>query len=392
MPPWFSAFENDAPSTIKKDDTEGLLDAIKKYAPIVYLDKDEIFGPIWVDEYFTAPTTSLKSHLDSNAGPYLKGKITFERMYDIYTCNAKNKSGFLLYADIAHCTRYGSDPKRKAEPTNHNVHGLSVPIYVITSQQRGNYYIQYITWYGYNGPYNIGLFTGSQTFGGKEGSTGFKVDDIREAHEADIEHFTVELDKNKNLKRVYFGSHGNTEGFWLDGNDARIQWENNTHNRSKKRDDTHTHPVVYSAHYGHGTYPAQGTWVRIFGMANDVTTEGDRWSPTRLIRVYKDTDQRFDKKTMGWLYGSGSNGEHGIQYTGLQGWFGNSQGDPNAVDENGKPVKDDSEKKTGGDVGREHGKTGPDLHYCPPQSDDPIGNQKLLDCIADMIPKAGMPD
>jgi hypothetical protein len=91
---------------------------------------------------------------------------------------------------IADCTTWGSNPKKHKDQNGN----LTTPIYVVTWEQNGKLYIQYLFFYGFNGPYDLlgGLIQGDVT-------------DVQDAHEGDLEHVTMELDKNsKQLLRIYY--------------------------------------------------------------------------------------------------------------------------------------------------------------------------------------------
>lgn len=347
----------DDPS-VQAQDTEGLLPYIKKYSPISYLDKNELHHPIWADEYFTSPTTRLKLH--SGDQTYYKGKLTFEKIYEAYTKCSDSE----LYFENEKCTVYGSNPAKNTDAQGN----LTMPLYVVTNETDDKIYIMYLYFYGLNGPYDIGPF---------QGAVNDKVlQDVRNYHESDLEHISVELDKKtKNITRIYYGSHGKTEGFWIDAKSPDISWEG-------------THPVVYVAHYGHGLYPKAGTYVRIFGMANDVTTKGQRWEP-KLMRVYRDSDKRFDPKTMGWLYWPGKWGAHGIGAANDKSWFvkGPQEGDLGR-DPNADPryCPNPNLSNTGGDSVKDF------FNEIKNTPGDLVELTKYDDCLQKYVPLATIPD
>jgi len=318
LPATFDAYSSAVPDQIKTEDKEGYLDLIKKNAPIIYLHSDEIYLPVWANEYFTSASTSIGKkiviptgsatvrNLDEVASLFApngaRGTITFEKIYYDFYKKKDVPDGLCIRNNT--CMKFGSNPNGKGwngsvEIPNKDAQGnLTTPMYVVTSEKNDLLYIQYVYFYGYNGPYPIagGIIQGS-------------VFDFQNAHEGDIEHTTLEFDKNtKTLKRIYYGSHGKYEGFWLPVTDPLVEREDNR-------------IVVYSAKAGHGCYPTRGTYVRIFGQANDHTNKGHKWVPKNLIRVYPDGDSRFDPKTMGWLYFKGDLGNNGVEVLGRQGWF-----------------------------------------------------------------------
>lgn len=335
-------------------DTEGLIPYIKKYSPVAWLQEAEDYYPMRFSEYLTAPGTSIISRKNEEV-IVPKGQVTLQKMYEMHKDSAKYKDKELAF-DVADCTWFGSNPA----PFTDKAGNLTVPAYVVTFEQEGKIYIQYIYFYGLNGPYDIGPFKGN-------------VIEIQNFHRSDAEHLTLELDKTtKELKRIYYSSHGPTEGFWLDAKHPDVEFEG-------------THPVIYVAHYGHGNYPKEGTYVRIFGMANDVTGQGQKWTP-QLIRIYPETDKRFDPKTMGFMYFPGTYGREGVGPIGQQSWFANSVNTQ-------KPA-------SAGDRGRSYS---PNKWFCknPPHRDtkNPIEALKVVGdeaeyaaCITTSIPYATIPD
>jgi hypothetical protein len=281
----------------QKEDTEGLIPYIKKYAPVVWLQSGEDYYPTRFSEYMTGPGTSIISR-KTGATIVPKGQVTMEKIYEMYQNKDKEKYEDMDLAFATDdCIFFGSNPANFTDKNGN----LNTPMYVITFEQNNKIYIQYLFFYGLNGPYDIGPFKGN-------------VMEIQNFHEADLEHMTMELNKEtKALERIYYASHGRAEGFWLDAKNPDIQYEG-------------THPVVFVAHYGHGNYPKAGTYVRIFGLANDVTSQGQKWVPT-LMRIYKDSDERFDPKTMGLMYFPGVYGKHGVGSMHGQSWFTNVNGD-----------------------------------------------------------------
>jgi hypothetical protein len=269
----------DDPNVIAQD-TEELIPTIKKYAPVLYLC-NELFYPAAVEDLFTAPGTELvyqKDHRSAKPGAMTivipKGQVTMEK---IYANKAKYKDKDPdLYFNIDQCTKFGSDPKRFSD-SNGNV---TTPVYVTWQKFNNKYYIVYGFMYGFNGAYPISA-------------------PIQGDHDFDLEHITLELNEKKELERIFYATHTSREGVWLPAKHRDINYEG-------------THPVVYVATTGHGSYPRNGTHVRIFGFGNDVTCKTKKWTP-QLVLLYPDTDPRFDVKTMGWVYHPGNYGVYGVE-------------------------------------------------------------------------------
>ena len=141
----------------------------------------------------------------------------------------------------------------------------NVPTYVYLSYRPNKIYIRYIFIHAYNGHYNIlNLF-----------NTG--------AHEGDLEHIVVELNKDKKLNRVFLSAHTRMEGKWV--SKENLSFENGR-------------IVVFSALNGHGLYEKEGVALRYFGIANDYLSKGRRWEPY-TERIYAIYDENFNPKTMG---------------------------------------------------------------------------------------------
>ncbi|MCX5922473.1 MAG: Vps62-related protein [Candidatus Dependentiae bacterium] len=374
LPPLMSAYDNEVDLQIKKEDTEGYLELIKAHAPVVHLEDSELYLPIWPNEYFTSQGTSIKlrnpqaNTIMTIAGGEV-GTITFEKMYENFYKNLPiiQRNNPDMYIDNPHCTIFGSNPNgvgytSKGPVANKDANGnLITPMWVVTSEQDNNIYIQYLYFYGLNGPYDIGPLQGN-------------VAEFQNYHESDLEHVTLEFDKSsRKLKRIYYGSHGKREGFWLDANHPDIKRINGR-------------ILVYSAHYGHGCYPQDGTYVRIFGVANDVTGNGIQWIPQNLVRLYPEGDPRFNPKTMGFLYFAGRYGAHGIDSAAAGGWFPEMDTEQTAR-ENRLVYK----KKIGvkGDIGRAYT---PSKWFCENPSSNFFQNAKYIGCIVKSIPEAGIPD
>lgn len=309
------------PATKKKDD-EGMIPWIEKYSPVFYLHREEARFPIWASEYFNAPTTGLYCGAPGAAPCRAQesvvvpsGTVNFKKQYELYQSFRVGKREANLMPLIADCTRYGSNPALNTASNG----DLNTPVYVVwyRSKDEKYIYIQYITFYGYNEPYDIGPITG-ESF------------ELMDYHDSDIEHVTLKLDAaSKKLLRIYYGAHGLKEGCWVDAQSNLIQYEG-------------THPVFLVARGGHGLYTREGVFVRIHGVANDYTSKDIRWVP-QMILLYPEydpqdphnksenpryPDERFDPVSMGWIYHPGTMGKDGVGTLAStpQGWFMNSEG------------------------------------------------------------------
>lgn len=246
-------------------DTEDMIPIIKKYAPILYLC-NELYFPIAVEDLFTSPGTQLV-HVEPNGNKTIvlaKGQVTMEAIHQ----NSARYRGSNYFFEIDRCTRYGSDPKKFTNAQGN----LTTPVYVTWSKSNNKIYIVYVFIYGFNGAYPVSM-------------------PVKGDHDFDLEHITLELNENKQLERIFFAAHTSQEGSWLPADHESITYEG-------------THPVVYVARTGHGSYPESGTYVRIYGFGNDITCTTKKWTP-QLVLVYPPDDPRFDPSAMGWAAHSG---------------------------------------------------------------------------------------
>jgi len=241
----------------------------------------------------------------------------------------KNGKGKDYYFGIDECVKYGSDPK-KNRGKNGN---LNVPIYAITyASKDGKFvYIQYLFFYGFNMPFDLAY----------RGTTLYKGDkiELQDAHEGDLEHITVQLDNKKPDKpiiSIFYGAHGGDEGTYVYSASTGARYGHKEHfgtvrerERNGKLRPT-ARPIVFSARGSHATYYKQGTWLRMYGVANDHTEKARgangkdipmyRWDP-KVVRIYANDDARYDANTMAWLYWSGFTGKHGVSSASKKAWW-----------------------------------------------------------------------
>lgn len=272
------------------EDHEGWNRYIEGYKPVIYLHSDENYYPILAEEFFLHPETTL---LDQNGATLIPpGEMTMEEIYDENN-TGNRKTGY--YFEVPHCVRWGSNPE-----LNTNEDGdLTSPIYAMAYEGKRDgvpkIYVHYVFFYGHNGAYKIAPL-------------GIDLADAGE-HKTDVEHMTIEIDKEtKKLERLFLAAHGE-EGVWMDANHKHLKYEDGTH------------PVVYSAKGSHATYPREGVYVRIFGYVNDNTEKSVRWDP-HVTRFYLESDERFDPSTMGWIYHRGDYTYDHVASVALKDWLG----------------------------------------------------------------------
>lgn len=318
-------------ATINPDSTDYIDQLIINYAPDVYLTKDEKYFPLTIENYLKNPKTVLfflPGHKDSGSttdkikGFFGKGKqkddpkvilepgtITQEKLADrnLY----KDLPGYLpegLYFDNNGVLEKGDSPlsvyKTPEGTTFKNKKNgiIQAPYYAIYVEQGKHAYIQYYFLYGYNGTYKI-AGVGPVSY-----STG--------EHAMDLEHLTLQFDKETvhakkpHLTRIGFLAHGSGEGKWIKAHDPKLEYNGN-------------HIVAYAAENGHGLYPEEGIYARIFGRANDKTSKDILWKPAGIIRLRGTNDPLFNPKTMGWVAYPGDLGNEGVSSIGDKAYFNN---------------------------------------------------------------------
>lgn len=135
-----------------------------------------------------------------------------------------------------------------------------VPLYVNTKEVLNSsgdveaLELNYMTFYAYNGHYNV--------FGMAVG-----------AHTGDWEHVTVRLDANTGRTLgMYYHAHRNHDGVWLPV-------------EAMPRDTKGSgRPAAFVAFHGHGCYPSPGRHLRALLVANDLCSAyGPVWRPRRCV-------------------------------------------------------------------------------------------------------------
>lgn len=295
--------------SIHDNQTDWINRVIAKYSPIGYLHENERAYPMSAQNYFSHPETQVvyqKDHTSRKPGPKKvlieKGKTNPASIYELSLTTPKDKD---IYVDIADCVKSGDNPEH-----NKDVDGnLITPAYVKAKQIGDKLYLTYVFFYGYNYPYQLKLPI-------------FRIPlppgQILNAHECDVEHvvqeFTIDENNSVTLNRMFFSTHGSAEGIWLDAQDATKNYNN------IRISFEGTHPVVFIAKGGHGSYPREGTYVRIFGFANDRTQKDIRWTP-KWVRLYEPEEPEFDPDIHGWVTLPGEYGKRGVSSLALKKWF-----------------------------------------------------------------------
>lgn len=230
------------------------MDLLNKYAPIIYFHPQEKYFPVSAD--FMLKNSTVKDFTDNQ-------EIIHPTNRDLY--NLSQKHNFTPLGDGQIVMSIDKLIYKGEIPIS------NVPIYAIRRTVNNMIYLTYIILFAYNGAYDI--------LGVKEAGQ----------HPGDLEHYTVELDMNENLQRVFFAAHGNLDGKTVNASDVRFE---------------NGRIVVYSALNGHGLYPQKGYAFRIAGLANDYLDSGVRWEP-HVMQIFGRLNPGFDINTMGWTVYNG---------------------------------------------------------------------------------------
>jgi hypothetical protein len=123
------------------------------------------------------------------------------------------------------------------------------------------------------------------------------------AHEGDWEHITVRLDPTwQRVEKVFYAAH-NSEGGWVSAENVRFRDE--------------THPVVYTARYGHASYPTSGLQSRGMLPADRTADGGATWRTWENLRII--ADKSGPRDGVDWLAYAGRWGEPGVIFSGPHG-------------------------------------------------------------------------
>ena len=153
-------------------------------------------------------------------------------------------------------------------------------VYVQVRAYAGFVSMLYATFYPYNGAYSVM----GRLMGG---------------HEGDWEHVTVRIVKcaaqtsGWRVHSVWYHTHRERDGQLVDAKNMEFS--------------DGTHPVAYVAVNGHGHYPSQGTWKRIWCFANDSCSRGTLWKPpVVLLRDTETVKAEGAASPLAWLLFSGT--------------------------------------------------------------------------------------
>lgn len=196
------------------------MEIIEKYKPIIYFHSDEEYFPDSFEAYLENATLWNK---DVKLLDKVTPEIISKYRDDQYTLKSENKNGNIERG----------------------------PIYVRIEDQITYYRLVYFVFFPFNGPLKV-----FNTFESGE-------------HRADVEKFTIFVNKSDGkIIKIYLGAHGSKDGLWLHEEDF-----------TKEGDKL----VIYSALNSHAFYNSEKTYYRYFGVVNDHTNKGFKWSPQVVL-------------------------------------------------------------------------------------------------------------
>jgi hypothetical protein len=274
----------------------------ERVSPVVYLHPDEKYYPVSMKWLMENSSLVLFGNPDRVVRP-----ITNSAIYDL-----AQAFDFVPKTDGSIIFSFGPELHRGEQPTR------NVPCYVLYKDLGDRLHLSYIYVFAYNGEYPIlGLLTAG-------------------SHPGDIEHMTLEFDKqSRSLRRVFYGAHGTKDGRWVSARDVPLEAGR---------------PVAYNALNGHGLYPKPGVAFRFGGVANDYLAKGLRWDP-RPELIFLPGDANFNVEKMGWVAFNGRFGGEARP--------GNTDGIAPLIDKNwvyGTDVMDEAELSPPRILSHEQGK------------------------------------
>lgn len=221
----------------------------QKFAPVVYLHSEEDYFPCTIEYY-----CQHSSLWDGNECIIPDGRLNIKKLPTDPECSSWR-------LDVEKKAQRGEDPRFLD----------NIPFYVNIVEKEDRYQIFYIFCYAYNGPFWL--------CGVAESIKRCACCNVG-AHQADIEHITVEVKKEAYQRsdekesdlviRAYFAAHGSRDGRWIEG--KNLKWENGR-------------ILCYSAKHSHASYQKRGTIWRCLGCINDHTENYHVWIPKELVYI-----------------------------------------------------------------------------------------------------------
>jgi hypothetical protein len=245
---------------------------ITMFTPKFVFDKDEKYWPCNVETYIKYCSLWRKS--SDGKGDTLciaEGKVTVD---DLAKTGDDKDSGNKYYLNINE--KFWGGERENLD---------NVPVFTHVRDQFGYIEVIYFIFFAYNGNLDVaGCF--------KAG-----------AHQADIEHVTMRIDRTtKKLLGVYYSAHATVDGAWVTGKDIKFD-------DGKDGKDGVSHPLVYVAKNSHAMYSAPGTWARFCCFANDSITVDTEHTPTSWIpQVFVKADTVSDAPVLRYKGNWGNDG------------------------------------------------------------------------------------
>jgi len=221
-------------------------EAVNKFRPIMYLEAKDKYRPLNFNAYINE--AALKHVKTGVIVANFLDPIKFARILKEHPEYCSNQYTLFLPGGL------DSNCIKKWQPSVEDIQ--KVPLYVHVYQdpeKPDTAYISYTHMYAYNGPTHLfGLPLGE--------------------HYADLEHVTVEVEKDQaSLNRVYFSKHNG--GSWVDKSLLIMEGQR---------------PVVFSARNSHASYEYPQVCSRFYGAVADIAGPGIKWDVQNLIVIPDD--------------------------------------------------------------------------------------------------------
>jgi hypothetical protein len=191
---------------------------IKKYTPIVFLDREEKYRPISIEEYLTKASVYVREKTVSGE---TENRL-LKNVADMTSIENPVQNSYLFSREDWNHYNYPVLPR---------CYSASRVLSDGSKQLEFHYFF----------PYNKGYL--------------FGIGD----HQADWEEVVLHYDSSNNLQFVFFSSHKWKDGYWLKPEECEF---------------IDGRLVIYSARGSHGFYHKEATWIRFLGTANDHTSRG----------------------------------------------------------------------------------------------------------------------
>lgn len=247
------------------------MELLEKFKPVVYLHNDETSAPCSFESYFEQSYGATNSGIDHKYHMFSPPEVT--PIDETIVHRAPIPLDWIGAHNVyLHYTGEITSPKSTMLDL--------IPFYCMFFYHTINsvQYIDlvYVFNFIYQPPYKLGPIY------------------LSGEHMGDIEHVRVRT-LNGRLHSIYYSAHGWSQGRWEHADNIRCYG-----NR----------PLVFIAKDSHATYPAAGTWWRIFGFASDHCGKGILWNGTLQ---YVSPDSKY-------LSYIGNMGPQGVKALGARDW------------------------------------------------------------------------